>query len=75
VFAGGTRRDIKGRGLSNYLGQRTFAKLIGWRIFLLGKPGRIRPQSFASLQPRGGATKRSSKTALLLHYFMLEYLQ
>jgi hypothetical protein len=25
--------------------------------------------------PRGGATKRSSKTALLLHYFMLEYLQ
>lgn len=38
MFAGGTRRDIKGRGLSNYLGRHTFAKLIGWRIFLLGKP-------------------------------------
>jgi hypothetical protein len=39
VFAGATRRDVKGRGLSNYLGRRAFAKLIGWRIFLFGKPG------------------------------------
>jgi hypothetical protein len=54
VFAGATRRDVKGRGLSNYLGRRAFAKLIGWRIFLFGKPGGgggIWPQSLESLKP------------------------
>ena len=60
VFAGGTRRDIKGRGLSNYLGQRTFAKLIGWRIFLLGKPG----EDSAAVLRKFAAPRRSNQKKL-----------
>jgi hypothetical protein len=67
VFAGATRRDVKGRGLSNYLGRRAFAKLIGWRIFLFGKPARS-PSQVCSPPRRSNKKKLENGAAFALFH-------